>query len=769
MHFELTALEFNHILDKIKDYANMNDTKEEILNIKPTSDINHISRMLDDTDEMRKYIVSYGDLPFGGMTSIKSKVIYASKNMILNEEDLINIKNYILGCNNIRDCKNNLSFFTNIYNYVLELIDLKFLAGKISKAISDEMQIYDHASNDLFKIRTTIKSLNNRLRGKMNELLIKEANKLSNNTIVLRNDRLCLAVKQEYKNTFKGIIHDESQSKTTCYIEPIECVNISNQILTATNAEKEEIKRILQELSMEVMFKAEELLKNIEIISHLDLLHAKARYAIFTNSIKPRINDKGIIDLKKARHPLIDPNNVKALDVTLGKTYKTIVITGPNTGGKTVSLKTVGLLTIMMQSGILVLANEANMAVFDNVFVDIGDDQSILQSLSTFSSHMSKICNIVNNLTINSLILLDELGGGTDPIEGSSLAIALLKYFMERDSRIIVTTHYQALKEFAYENDNVINASMEFSSQTYLPTYKLLIGVSGKSNAFLISRNLGLDERIIEDANNILKNNQTKSSQLMEKIEIKGDVLEKNINEYEELIKINNELKANYERKLEELSNDEEKILKNAKKKAEKIYLDAKNEALELIKEIEGLLNEQTKMHEIADLKYKAKSLEVKKEEVNSDFELNVGDYVTVIPYECLGQVIKINKDKYLVQFGNLSSEFKKTDLKPNKTVKEKKILTKKSAPKSTMPEKSGKMSLDLRGKRYLDAIDELDKFIDSALYSNISQVTIIHGFGTGAIRKGVHEYLKKCPHVESFRYGGEGEGLNGATIATLK
>ena len=419
----------------------------------------------------------------------------------------------------------------------------------------------------------------------------------------------------------------------------------------------------------------------------------------------------------------------------------------------------------MTQAGILIPVKSAKIAVFDNVFSDIGDEQSIEQSLSTFSSHMKKIVNIANNINNNSLVLLDELGGGTDPVEGSALAISLLNYFMEKNARIIITTHYPALKEYGYENDEIINASMEFNEETYMPTYRLLLGISGKSNAFLISKHLGLDNKIIDDANKYLYDDNS-GSLLMKKVEEKGLYLNKLIEENEELKKEIVKEKNEFANKIKELESKQEEIIKRAKDDANKIYLEAKEKASELMKDVENLLNEQTKLNDVATVKHKINSLKTEKEVNLNIKELKVGDTVLIINYECNGEIIAINGDKYKVRFGNLEKDFKISDLKYAYTEIKKEIKPKKYTDKVF---KSVSTKLDLRGFRYEDAYIALDKYIDDCVCAKLPSCTIIHGFGTGTIRKLVWEYLKNNKFVKEYRFGGEGEGLNGATVVYFK
>ena len=586
---------------------------------------------------------------------------------------------------------------------------------------------------------------------------------LADSNIVVKNDRLCLQVKQEYKNSLKGIIHDKSSTGQTIYIEPQATYEINNELINEQNNEKEEINKILKMLSSNISSYSTELEYNITNITNLDIISAKAKYGVDFN--KPELNNNGYIELVNAIHPLLDKDKAVPLNISLGKNYKTIIITGPNTGGKTVSLKTVGLLTLMAQAGLLIPVKTAKIAVFDNVFSDIGDEQSIEQSLSTFSSHMKKIVFISENINNNSLVLLDELGGGTDPVEGSALAISLLNYFMDQNVRTIITTHYPSLKEYGYENDEIMNASMEFNEETYMPTYRLLLGVSGKSNAFLISKHLGLNEEIIDNANKYLYEDNS-SSLLMKKVEEKGLYLNKLIEENENLKKEIQKDKYKYQNDIKELENKREDIIKKAKDDANKIYEEARVKASDLLKEVTDLLNEKTQLNDVAVVKHKINTLKTE-QEVNLNIkELNVGDTVLIINYNCNGEITSIKGDKYRVKFGNFEKDFKISELKYAYTEVKKEKPQKKYTDKVF---KSVSTKLDLRGYRYEDAYIALDKYIDDCVCAKIPNCTIVHGFGTGTIRKLVWDYLKTNKFVKSYRFGEQGEGLNGATIVYFK
>lgn len=766
MYYELETLEFNKIINKVKEFASLNRSKELLDEIKPINDIDLINSMLDETDEMRNFIIKFGEFPFGSSEDVFNIVMMAKKGGILSIREINLVNELIKTAKNIKRTKTNLSnqfSFNKLTKYIDTLIDLPDLSKEIDRCILPDLTISDNASIDLVRIRRQIKLLEVRLKNKLQEIISSKKEMLADSNIVVKNDRLCLQVKQEYKNSLKGIIHDKSSTGQTIYIEPQATYEINNELINEQNNEKEEINKILKMLSSNISSYSTELEYNIENITKLDIISAKAMYGKDYN--KPELNNNGYIELVNAIHPLLDKDKAVPLNISLGKNYKTIIITGPNTGGKTVSLKTVGLLTLMAQAGLLIPVKTAKIAVFDNVFSDIGDEQSIEQSLSTFSSHMKKIVFISENINNNSLVLLDELGGGTDPVEGSALAISLLNYFMDQNVRTIITTHYPSLKEYGYENDEIMNASMEFNEETYMPTYRLLLGVSGKSNAFLISKHLGLNEEIIDNANKYLYEDNS-SSLLMKKVEEKGLYLNKLIEENENLKKEIQKDKYKYQNDIKELENKREDIIKKAKDDANKIYEEARVKASDLLKEVTDLLNEKTQLNDVAVVKHKINTLKTE-QEVNLNIkELNVGDTVLIINYNCNGEITSIKGDKYRVKFGNFEKDFKISELKYAYTEVKKEKPQKKYTDKVF---KSVSTKLDLRGYRYEDAYIALDKYIDDCVCAKIPNCTIVHGFGTGTIRKLVWDYLKTNKFVKSYRFGEQGEGLNGATIVYFK
>ena len=772
MFFDTKTLEFNKILDILSTFASSSYAKELIKELPISNNAKKITTMLDEVDDARLYQIKYSNPPFAGLSNQNELINRIRLKAVLSISDFLALKD-LLYCtkNMINYYKNNIAKENNnssLYTYFTNLNGVKKLADEIDNVISDEGEIYDTASPALNEIRKRIKVLEQQVRAKMQELLQSKAKMLNENLIVMRNGRMCLCVKAEYKNVLKGVIHDESASKTTVYIEPFSALEIANRIVSYKEEEKTEIAKILAQLSNVAFGYEVEIKNNFNNLIALDIIFAKALYAISIDAYKPSINEMGIIDIKKARHPLIDRQKCVPIDIKLGEDYEAIIITGPNTGGKTVAIKTCGLLTLMMQAGLLIPASfDSKMAVFDNVFSDIGDEQSIEQSLSSFSAHMSKVIKILNELTNNSLVLLDELGSGTDPKEGSNLAISIVEYLLNKKSRVIVTTHYADLKAFAYDKDNIINASVEFDTKTLRPTYKLLLGVPGRSNAITIARGLGLNEEIINRSIELNETNHTDLSLMLSKLDDQNSILSEQIAKYEKENLALNERLAKLQAKELKLEAEYASFINKAKKEANEIIVKAQEDALALISEIEKK-HENFKEHELAELKHQARQLEVIDVDTPTITDFKVGDEVFVKGWQRNGKITKINKDKYEVLVGNFTVTFTKNELSVAKTVT--KPVTKPKKYNAPGPvKKEAKLECDLRGFRYEEVAPELDLFIDKAYLAGLSQIYVIHGFGTGAVRKACYEFFKKCPHVKSTRFGGEGEGLNGVTVVYLK
>ena len=604
------------------------------------------------------------------------------------------------------------------------------------------------------------------------ELLQKYSDKLTSPNISMRNDHFVIPIKTDYKNHIKGIVHDQSSSGETTFIEPQAVLELNYELNQTKEAEKKEIFNILKNISTEIDLYYDSLLSSFSIIEQLDVIFAKAKLAKIMNASRPKINNQGIVDLVRCYHPLLNVPKIVSNNVSLGKDYKGIIITGPNTGGKTVLLKTVGLLALMVKYGLLIPCDKnSEMAIFDNIYCDIGDEQSISQNLSTFSSHLKNVINIINNVTNNSLVLVDELGSGTDPVEGSSLAIAIINYLLNINCNVIATSHYSELKLYAYSNEKLINASVEFDIETLKPTYRLLIGVPGMSNALKIAYTLGLDEKIINSANDYVNEKNDNLSVMLDKLVNQSTELDNKLRLLEQKqIELDNLIKQNQE-EIEKTKIEREQIIIKANQEKDKIIAKAKEELEELLYEITSLKNKSIKPHEISELKFKVRKLgdeDLESEEEDNNFEIVLGMSVYVKGYNSYGTVVKILKnDKYEVQIGIATVTIKREDLvKDNNPQNKNKTVSK---PINVGVKKNVSARLDLRGCRYEEAEELIDKFLDDAIYANLKSVTIIHGFGTGTIRKLVHSKLDKCKLVDEYRYGGQGEGGQGVTIVNFK
>lgn len=774
MSFNTEALEYKKILQQVGKNAGTTYAQSTIMQLNPLNSFEDVKILLAETKEAFDALVKYGELPLGGLSDVKNAILRSQIGGMLEAFELLDIAQMVSTTANVLKYQKNLitqkMIIPNLTPYFEKLVVHNQLKSAISLAIEETGRVSDNASQALFMTRRSITSAENRLRNKMNELLVSKASMLNEALIVIRNNRMCLPVKAEQKNNFKGIIHDESASHTTAYIEPLACVEINTQIQNLRNQEKKEIEEVLHGLSLLAGSFSAELLQNLENLTVLDVIFAKAKYALANDDTLPQLNYEGIVDLKRAKHPLIEKEKVVPIDLQIGRDFQTIIITGPNTGGKTVALKTIGLLTCMAQTGLFVPVKEGSMlAVFDNVFVDIGDEQSIEQSLSTFSSHMTKVISIIDNLTINSLVLLDELGSGTDPKEGSSLAISIIDYLKERGARTIVTTHYTDLKAYAFNNNDVCNASVEFNIETLEPTYKLLMGVPGKSNAIEIAKRLGLNNKVIENARNSIETTNTDVQALLDKLDEETQKMSNTKDELEHTISEYNIKLASLEQAKKELESKNDQIIKQAKKEADKIIVAAKANVDALLAEIDDLRKKADyKEHELADIKYLARNLAPSTtNEPLFEHQYRVGEHVYIKSYDKNGVVTKIKKEKIEVKIGNFKMDFLPSELSLTNIVNTIKLPKKRYSGSNPVSEVT--FRLDLRGYRYEEVKPAIESFIDKAYLGNAGIIQIVHGFGTGAVRNAVLEYLKTSPYVKSYRYGGEGEGLNGVTVVYLK
>ena len=773
MRFMTKPLELHLILDKIALYAKSNTIRDEIKGLEPMTDIDLIERHLQETHDMLTLILRQGTLPLIEDYDIHELIHYASLDRTFTLQELLYIRLFLLMERDIlsyrKETEKNRIATGLMGTYLSELHHHDGLRNYIESKMDPDGQILDDATPELAKIRHDLRKYDKQIQDKLQKLLVDYSSYLNEFVIVMRNDRFCIPVKDAFKNKIKGIIHDVSASKQTVYIEPEATRQITAEMESLKIAEAKEIERIIFLMSEEVHIAKDSLKDNLDLFLVLDYNQAKALYAKDIQGVKPNINDRGIIQLFQAKHPLLDLKTAVPIHVELNDNIKTLLITGPNTGGKTVALKTVGLLTLMTQVGVLIPASEmSHVAIFDQVFADIGDEQSILQSLSTFSSHLTKIIGMIKDVTDRSLVLLDELGSGTDPNEGVSLAMAILNRLTQYDIRMMVTTHYSELKSYAYEKPYMATASVAFDKLSLKPLYYLQMGTTGSSHAFLIARRLGLQEEVVLDAEHIYQGRQTDLAKIMEKLNDEMVYLE---HEKERVAKELEEAKSektHYQTAKEKLLREQDAIVEKIKEREELKWQKLQEDVKEILRDL------QSKKHltnpEIAQIKYQINQTVDNDDSLRIKDDIEVGDDVSIVSYQQYGKVVGIKDDQIRVIFGNFDLTFKKSDLRKEKPIKSpQKIARKKKAESSDVPVRKANLELDLRGFRYEEVKEALDQAIDRAMLSGLSTLRIIHGFGSGAVRKAVYEYIKHSPYITSHRYGGEGEGLNGVTIITLK
>lgn len=770
-------LEMNAIIQMLQDIAIIENNKIAFNNLEESNDINYIKHLLEVTDEALVIINRYERAPLYIFNNYFPLLEIVSKKGVLSSLELyetIRLNQTIKENKRLLDILKKEQIACQYYEKLVDSLYLiTSLDERLNKSIDEDGFVLDDASSLLKSIRNKLKNIDNKIRTKLNEILARDTKKLSETIVTLRNDRYCLAVKAEYKNTFKGIVHDVSGSLQTIYIEPDAVVELTMEKERLIQEEKMEIERILRSLSNEMGDNHLILENNFKIILEIDNIFSRALLAKKMNASKQNINTEGRLNIVNARHPLLKVKKVIPNNISFSEKYHGIIITGPNTGGKTVLLKTVGLLSLMTKYGLLIPADSSSdIMIFDQIFCDVGDDQSIENNLSTFSSHMTNIVSIVNQVSPNSLVLIDEIGSGTDPIEGSNLAISILKYFIDNSITFITTTHYSSLKAFAFETDKIVNASMEFDDKTLEPTYKLKLGISGSSNAFNIATRLGLKKEIVDNAKKLTLTSSDNIRPIILKLENQMKQVVEEKQKLKEEVRKTNDLNKKLELEYNNISIEKEKIILKANEEAEKIIKDTKLDALKIIDKLKLMEKRETKLHEIIEVKQDLKKIdenkiEIKKKNEDNNDIINVNDDVYIKDYDQYGVVTKILKNEtFLVSMGNIVAKFSKNELK----LVNLKTNSSANLSKSVSFKKSNvKLTLDLRGCRYEEAKDKLDEYIDDLVCSNILQATIIHGYGTGVIRELVQSYLKKSPHIDTFRYGGEGEGGFGVTVITLK
>ncbi len=782
----LKTLEFDKILNILSSFAKNAGAKEKVMSLIPSADFRVVSQTLEETDAAATLILKYGSVQILDINSVAESEKRLAVGGGLSMTELLNIARILKGA---RLLKQYTPEQTGILSgYIEELLPDKRLEERITSAIISEDEMADTASPELSNIRRKISSTSAKIKSSLDNMIRSAHYKklLQDPIVTVRNNRYVVPVKAEHRSEVRGIAHDMSASGSTVFIEPESVVSANNDLHELEIKEKNEIERILLEISGEVAEIIENVVIDYDTLIHLDFVFAKAKMALDMKAVMPSINQDSIVKINKGRHPLIDRKSVVPVDIELGENFDSLIVTGPNTGGKTVVLKTIGLFALMTQAGLHIPAGDnTEIAVFPDIFADIGDEQSIEQSLSTFSSHMTNIVEIQKKFTMGSLVLFDELGAGTDPTEGAALATAIIESFRQRGAKIAATTHYSELKLYALSTDGVENASCEFDVTTLSPTYRLLIGVPGRSNAFAISEKLGLSKAIIEHSKNLLSDENIQFEDVLTSIEENRLTAERNSQEAARLRNETEQLRAELKAERDKIEKQKDKIYDKAREKAEKIITRAQAEIEEMLEKARLAQKENDDKEALRQMQELKRQLGLKLKNNTSPKakpapkgkgvnlnSLKLGATVMLNDIGDKGSVLSINKkDKTAqIQVGIMKITAKAENLT---LIKEQEIDT----PKAYTPAKTGsslrrdsvKNEIDLRGMVLEEALDAVDKFLDECSIAGLNTACIIHGKGTGVLRSGIQSMLRKHPHIKSFRLGNYGEGENGVTIVELK
>lgn len=790
MDKNLKALELDRVLEMLAREATCDDAKELALKLKPVNDIDEAQLLLSQTEDAYSLLARFGAPSFSGLKNVNNALSRAAAGGELNTSELLAIAGTLRAVRSLYEWYGHFSSVRTNLDFFFEGITVnKYLEAKIFSVIISEDEISDKASDELFEIRRKKRAKANSIREKLDGIIHSAHYQkfLQEPIVTQRNGRYVVPVKSENRADVPGLVHDMSASGATVFIEPVSVVDANNEIKILESREREEIRRILFELSTEAGSFSESIKSSYDSAVMLNLIFAKAHLAEKMKASMPLLNKEGIIELNKARHPLLNPETVVPTDIMLGGEFDTLVITGPNTGGKTVAIKTLGLLTLMAECGLLIPAGDnSRIAVFENVLVDVGDEQSIEQSLSTFSSHIVNIIDIMKQAGDNSLVLIDELGSGTDPIEGAALAVSIIEYLRAKGARIAATTHYAELKAYALETEGVSNGSCEFDVNTLRPTYKLLIGVPGRSNAFAISERLGMDKSVVEEAKKIVGNENRSFEAVLESLEATRLELEKEKDRAEKAVQAADRMRSKAQSEKDKIAQLKANELEKAKREAEKIINSAKRQSADFLLKLEQLKKEAEnsnatevarktrreiknrlgEMQEIIDPRGFAENWD---EDYKLPRPVVKGDAV-IIRGIGEGEVLEVGREKVLVQSGIFKTRVKMGDLMLTEKKKKPKPVSQRSVYRTTSrADADVTTELDLRGQTVDEALMNLGLFIDKCVLNNIPEIRIIHGKGTGALRSAVTQELRHHPNIKAFRLGVYGEGENGVTIAELK
>ena len=778
------------ILEKLAAECSCDDAKDLARGLKPAGDMAEVEMLLQQTEDAFSLLACFGGPSFSGLKNVNNSLHRAAAGGSLNPKELLDIAYCLRALRTLDEWRNHSSGVKTSLDFFFEgITSNKYLETKILSCIVSEEEIADKASDTLFDIRKKIRSKENSIREKLDSLIHSSHYQqfLQEAIITQRNGRFVVPVKAECRGNVPGLVHDTSSTGATVFIEPASVVDANNDIKVLQGKERDEIMRILYELSAESGDFAESIKHSYESAIRLNLIFAKAHLAYKMKATKPILNNEGIICLKKARHPLIDPKKVVATDIALGDEYDTLVITGPNTGGKTVSLKTLGLLTLMTMCGLLIpVADRSRVSVFNNILVDIGDEQSIAQSLSTFSSHMVNIIDIMKKADDKSLILIDELGAGTDPVEGAALAVSIIEALREKGAIIAATTHYAELKAYALDTPGVTNGCCEFDIETLRPTYKLLIGVPGRSNAFAILKHLGMTQDVIDNAKAIVGSDNRDFEAVLEKLEASRHALEEERKVAEEMTERARKIEEKAQSEMDKIETLKARELDKAKREAQKLIDAAERKSSQFLLELDKLKKEQTSSNatEIARKTRRAVKAQMGEMDdlINPNELADNWDYDYKLPRNPVpgdrivikgigeGEVLEFKNNNVFVKSGLLKTRVKLSDIMILDKPKKKPVKTQHNVYRtSSRADADVKTEIDMRGETVDEALSELGLFIDRCVLNNIEEIRIIHGKGTGALRSAVTDYLKTHPNVSEYRLGRYGEGENGVTIAKLK
>lgn len=778
----LDILEFNRITDQLKDLAITEPAREKAETLRPSSDADKVKAQLDQTYTLTNILRIKGNLPLTNFKDVRPSTKRLRIKANLSSKEFGNILLILTLANDITGFMDQIDEISldSISNILARLEIPQDLFNHLKKSVDYDGEVLDSASPALARIRHDIRSNEEEIKSKMDAYTKGNQSKyLSEAIVTIRDDRYVIPVRQEYRAKFGGVVHDQSASGQTLFIEPEGVLNLNNRGQNLLSQERQEVHKILHDLSL----LASPETKNLDTISHalteLDFLQAKAKLAKKMKATEPKISSDHSFKMLKARHPLIDPEKVVPNDICLGEKFDTMLITGPNTGGKTITLKTAGLLQLMAQSGLFIPVQEgSSVGVFSQVYADIGDEQSIEQSLSTFSSHINDIVYIMKRVSEDTLVLIDEIGAGTDPEEGASLAISILDFLRKKQAKIMVTTHYPELKLYGYNRPRTTNASMEFDLKTLSPTYHLQIGIPGHSNAFAIARRLGMREDVVKNAQSLMKDTDSDINKMIERLNEQTKAASFARNHLQTSLDRSEKLEQKLQEALDWYNQRVQKQLDFAQERANEVVAKRRKKADQIIKKLENS-HRSIKENEIIDAKGQLNKLE--RQEANNlahnkvlqrekrRHHVSVGDKVKVLSYGQTGTITKkLSEHEYEVQIGIIKSKVTDRDVEKisNSQQKAKQSVR---ATSGTLRRNNAHSELDLRGQRYDEAMTNLDRYIDSVLLAGLDYVTIIHGIGTGAIRKGVWQYLRSSNHVKSFNYAPANEGGNGATIVHLK